>query len=342
MGVRFEGVTYRYEEGGAPVTALSAIGLAFEPGRFTAVVGAPGSGKSTLLQHMNGLLTPSEGIVRIGELKVEPDTPERMMGPIRRRVGLVFQYPERQMFEETVLRDLMFGPLNFGLTPEDAERAARTAAARLGLDEAVLAASPFRLSSGQLRKAAIAAVLAADPDVFVLDEPTASLDPHSRREVTALLASLCRDDGKTLVVVTHRLDEVLPYADDLVVMQGGRTVCSGPAERVAADRRALEAAGVPLPAGQALLAALADDGAPLQGAREAMSAAAGAEEAAAAIAAWLRGSAGAAADGASAPSNVHGASLTSAGAGGAAGHAAGSDTGTLPARGEEGPSCDPG
>ncbi len=289
MGIQFEGVDYRYEDGGTSVAALSSISLSFEPGRFTAVVGAPGSGKSTLLQHMNGLLMPSAGIVRIGEAVIGPDTQEKSLGPIRKRVGLVFQYPERQMFEETVLRDLTFAPLNFGMTPAEAEQAARAAALRLGLDAHVLASSPFRLSSGQLRKAAIAAVLAADPDVFVLDEPTASLDPLSRREVMALLASLCREDGKTLIVVTHRLDEVLPYADELVVMQAGRAVSHGPAMQVAADRVTLAAAGVPLPAGLALIEALSVGNATLLGKVGRLPI--NADEMAESIAAWLYGSA---------------------------------------------------
>ena len=223
-----------------------------------AVLGAPGSGKSTLLQHFNGLLLPDIGNVRVGDVVLEAGTRQGARREVRRRVGLVFQYPEQQLFEETVLQDLCFGPLNHGMDGAEAEAAARRAAQWMGLEDALLTRSPFRLSSGQQRRAAIAAVLACDPDIVVLDEPTASLDAAGRCELMARLDAMCREAGKTVLVATHRLEDVAPYAEDYVVLREGQIAFHGAGKSLILQGEVLEAAGVIVPAAIRLAAGLAE------------------------------------------------------------------------------------
>ncbi|CAM4053071.1 ATP-binding cassette domain-containing protein [Cohnella lubricantis] len=177
---------------------------------------------------------------------------------LRKRVGLVFQFPEQQLFEETVRRDLMFGPLNFGLGEAEAAAAADKAAQELGLDEELLEQGPFDLSGGQMRKAAIAAVLAAEPDVLALDEPASSLDQASREELMQLLRDWCDRRGKTIVIVTHRLEEVLPYADEYVVIDRGRNEYQGDAATLLRRPEIMAKAGVLAPASARLLAGAAE------------------------------------------------------------------------------------
>lgn len=249
------------------------------------MLGAPGSGKSTLLQHLNGLLTPDEGTVEVFEFQMEPSAgsaagagtggagqrrlfglfgrrrrgkPPAVPAGLRKRVGLVFQFPEQQLFEETVRRDLMFGPLNFGLSEAEAAEAADAAAREMGLDEELLGRSPFDLSGGQMRKAAIAAVLASDPDVLALDEPASSLDQASREELMRLLEDWCRRRSKTIIIVTHRLEEVLPYADEYVAIDGGKNVFQGDAAALMRSPEVMAQAGVIAPPSAQLLAGAAE------------------------------------------------------------------------------------
>lgn len=262
MGITFENVSYQYPDGGtARLKVLDSLSIQLAPSKLTAVLGAPGSGKSTLLQLMNGLLLPEEGRIHIFEMEWgmgEPKAgkPSRVPKGLRKRVGLVFQYPEQQLYEENVLKDLCFGPLNFGASAQEAEDAARQAAKAMGLDEILLARSPFQLSSGQMRKAAMAAVLAADPDVLVLDEPTASLDPASREELMGLLQRLCSQQGKTIVFVTHRLEEALLFADECVVIGHGQVIYQGMVPPLLSRDEILEEAGLVIPASVRLLLAL--------------------------------------------------------------------------------------
>ena len=248
MGISFDNVSFNYRDGSlASQLGLNQLNLELTEGCMTAVLGTSGSGKSTLLQHMNGLLLPDEGSVHILEFKLKSGKQGDVPKGLRKKVGLVFQYPEQQLFESTVEQDLRFGPLNFGAPMEVAEKAAQLAGEAMGLDQELLDKNPFELSSGQMRKAAVAAVLASDPDILVLDEPTASLDPASRGELMTLLHKLCKEKGKTVIVVTHRLEEALPYADEFVVLSDGKAIFNGGAADLIDRQEVLKAAGIVLP-----------------------------------------------------------------------------------------------
>lgn len=240
--------------------------LELREGGFTALIGAPGSGKSTLLQHLNGLLLPSEGSVTVQEYKLEAKTNGKrgrrskvsVPAGLRKKVGLVFQFPEQQLFEETIEKDLCFGPLNYGASQEEAIQAARKSAALMGLGEDLLQQSPFQVSDGQMRKVAIAGVLAANPDIIVLDEPTASLDQISREELMRLLHNLCRKEGRTIVVVTHQLEDVMPFADEFIVMSEGKVIFQGDAGAMLRQAKLLEEARVVLPPSARLMLSIAE------------------------------------------------------------------------------------
>lgn len=248
MGIRFHDVTYSYEEGcRLESAALRGIRLELEEGRFIGILGRAGSGKSTLLQHFNGILRPSSGSLHILDFHIRAGEPLPNAQLLRKRVGLVFQFPEQQLFAETVEKDLCFGPLQFGATAPQAREMAERAAESLGLERELLPLSPFRLSGGQMRKAAIASVLATNPDVFVLDEPTAALDARSREDLLGLLRQLCERDRKTIVVVTHRLEELLPYADRFIVLDRGTVTFQGTAAEIWGRPELLEETGIPVP-----------------------------------------------------------------------------------------------
>ncbi|WP_040950736.1 ATP-binding cassette domain-containing protein [Gorillibacterium massiliense] len=249
MGIRFEHVNYSYNaKSVTPQIGLNDFDLSLTEGKFIAVLGAPGSGKSTLLQHFNGLLLPQSGDIHILDFHIKAGDSAKGLGKLRKRVGLVFQFPEQQLFEDTVEKDIMFGPVNFGVPEDEAREAARRAVEALSLDAEILARNPFQLSSGQMRKAAIATILAAEPDVFVLDEPTASLDQASREELLLLLRRLSTEQGRTIIIVTHRLEEVLKYADEYVVLQQGEAVFHGTPAGLLERTDLLDAAGIQVPA----------------------------------------------------------------------------------------------
>lgn len=215
--------------------ALGGVDARIESGSYTAIVGHTGSGKSTLLMHLNGLLKPSEGIVKVGELAIDRKTKAKKLKEIRRRVGIVFQFPEHQLFEETVIKDIMFGPLNYGMPEDEAEKRAYELIALLGLPEEVAHKSPFELSGGQMRRVAIAGVLAFKPSILVLDEPTAGLDPRGRQEIMALFHTLHKKENLTTILVTHSMEDAAKYADEVIVMHDGTAVMSGRPEEVFAD-----------------------------------------------------------------------------------------------------------
>ncbi len=231
MGIQFNQVSYFYRGvKNETYEAINQISVAIHDGEFVAICGQTGSGKTTLVQHMNALLKPTRGTVQIYEHTLPLADKNTKIGPIRKKVGLVFQFPEYQLFEETILKDIMFGPLNFGLSLKDAEEKARHAAALVGLDEEILQKSPFRISGGQMRRVAIAGILAMEPEMLVLDEPTRGLDPKGSDEMMALFNELHEKHGKTIVLITHDMDIVARYAKRILVMDKGKIKFDGTRE----------------------------------------------------------------------------------------------------------------
>lgn len=227
MGIILDNVSYTYQEGTPFASAaLSDVSLTIEDGSYTAIIGHTGSGKSTILQLLNGLLVPTEGSVRVFDTLITPTSVNKQIRQIRKQVGLVFQFAENQIFEETVLKDVAFGPQNFGVSVEEAEAIAREKLALVGIDESLFERSPFELSGGQMRRVAIAGILAMEPRILVLDEPTAGLDPIGRKELMALFKKL-HQDGITIVLVTHLMDDVAEFADQVYVMEKGKLVKCG-------------------------------------------------------------------------------------------------------------------
>ncbi|MGS4810740.1 energy-coupling factor transporter ATPase [Streptococcus sp. Z554] len=227
MGIILDNVSYTYQEGTPFASAaLSDVSLTIEDGSYTAIIGHTGSGKSTILQLLNGLLVPTKGSVRVFDTLITSTSVNKQIRQIRKQVGLVFQFAENQIFEETVLKDVAFGPQNFGVSVEEAEAIAREKLDLVGIDESLFERSPFELSGGQMRRVAIAGILAMEPSILVLDEPTAGLDPIGRKELMALFEKL-HQDGITIVLVTHLMDDVAEFADQVYVMEKGRLVKSG-------------------------------------------------------------------------------------------------------------------
>lgn len=227
MGIILDNVSYTYQEGTPFASAaLSDVSLTIEDGSYTAIIGHTGSGKSTILQLLNGLLVPTEGSVRVFDTLITSTSVNKQIRQIRKQVGLVFQFAENQIFEETVLKDVAFGPQNFGVSVEEAEAIAREKLALVGIDESLFERSPFELSGGQMRRVAIAGILAMEPKILVLDEPTAGLDPIGRKELMTLFKKL-HQDGITIVLVTHLMDDVAEFADQVYVMEKGKLVKSG-------------------------------------------------------------------------------------------------------------------
>ena len=227
MGIILDNVSYTYQEGTPFASAaLSDVSLTIEDGSYTAIIGHTGSGKSTILQLLNGLLVPTEGSVRVFDTLITSTSVNKQIRQIRKQVGLVFQFAENQIFEETVLKDVAFGPQNFGVSVEEAEAIAREKLALVGIDESLFERSPFELSGGQMRRVAIAGILAMEPKILVLDEPTAGLDPIGRKDLMTLFKKL-HQDGITIVLVTHLMDDVAEFADQVYVMEKGKLVNSG-------------------------------------------------------------------------------------------------------------------
>ena len=227
MGIILDNVCYTYQEGTPFASAaLSDVSLSIEDGSYTAIIGHTGSGKSTILQLLNGLLVPTKGSVRVFDTLITSTSVNKQIRQIRKQVGLVFQFAENQIFEETVLKDVAFGPQNFGVSVEEAEAIAREKLALVGIDESLFERSPFELSGGQMRRVAIAGILAMEPKILVVDEPTAGLDPIGRKELMTLFKKL-HQDGITIVLVTHLMDDVAEFADQVYVMEKGKLVKSG-------------------------------------------------------------------------------------------------------------------
>ncbi|OCS88029.1 energy-coupling factor ABC transporter ATP-binding protein [Caryophanon tenue] len=228
MDIKLQQVAYAYAQG-TPFEkrALFDVNLAITSGTYQAIIGHTGSGKSTVLQHFNALLRPTAGQVVLGSRVIEAGKKQKNLKEVRQKVGIVFQFPEHQLFEETVLKDIMFGPMNFGVSAEQAEKRARELITLVGLPDSVLEKSPFDLSGGQMRRVAIAGVLAMQPDVIVLDEPTAGLDPRGQREIMDMFYALHKERGLTTILVTHSMEDAARYADEIAIMHEGRCVLSG-------------------------------------------------------------------------------------------------------------------
>lgn len=260
MGIALGNVSFTYQEG-TPLAsaALSDVSLTIEDGSYTALIGHTGSGKSTILQLLNGLLVPSQGSVRVFDTLITSTSKNKDIRQIRKQVGLVFQFAENQIFEETVLKDVAFGPQNFGVSEEDAEQIAREKLALVGIDESLFDRSPFELSGGQMRRVAIAGILAMEPAILVLDEPTAGLDPLGRKELMNLFKKL-HQSGMTIVLVTHLMDDVAEYANQVYVMEKGRLVKGGKPSDVFQDVVFMEEVQLGVPKITAFCKRLADRG----------------------------------------------------------------------------------
>ena len=225
MSIRFEKLSYTYSSGTPfAYAALKGINLEIEEGRVTAIIGRTGSGKTTLVQHLNALLLPTEGELHILDRVISAQQKPSHLKSLRKEVGLVFQFPEYQLFEETIAKDIAFGPKNFGISEEEALKRAREAIRIVGLDESMLDRSPLDLSGGQKRRVAIAGILAIDPQILVLDEPTAGLDPQGAQSMMNLFMRLNREMGKTVLMVTHDMEHVLNYCDSVVIIDQGQVL----------------------------------------------------------------------------------------------------------------------
>ena len=247
MPIVIEHLNYVYMSGGPYEThALDDVSLTIEDGEFVGLIGHTGSGKSTLVQHLNGLLLPTSGTITVDGLNIADKATDRRA--IRRKVGLVFQYPENQLFEETVEKDIAFGPKNLGLDDAEIDRRVRDAMRKVALDyDALHERSVFELSGGQMRRVAIAGVLAMEPQVLVLDEPCAGLDPRGREEILGLIRDLHRDTGATIVMVSHSMDDVASLAERVIVMNHGRVAMDGAPREVFSRGAELRAIGLDVP-----------------------------------------------------------------------------------------------
>lgn len=253
MPIVIEHLNYVYMSGGPYEThALDDVSLTIEDGEFVGLIGHTGSGKSTLVQHLNGLLLPSSGKITVDGLDIADKATDRRA--IRRKVGLVFQYPENQLFEETVEKDIAFGPRNLGLDEAEIDRRVKDAMRKVALDyDALHERSVFELSGGQMRRVAIAGVLAMEPRTLVLDEPCAGLDPRGREEILGLIRDLHRDTGATIVMVSHSMDDVASLAERVIVMNHGKVAMDGAPRDVFSRGAQLRAIGLDVP--QAVLLA---------------------------------------------------------------------------------------
>jgi energy-coupling factor transport system ATP-binding protein len=227
--------------------ALEDVSIKIPSGSFTAVIGHTGSGKSTLVQHINGLLKPTSGSVQVGPFTIKAGEKKVDLLNLRKKVGHVFQYPEHQLFEETVEKDICFGPVNFGLSKEQAAIRAKELIKVVGLDASFLNKSPFHLSGGQMRRVAIAGVLASRPSVLVLDEPAAGLDPEGKEQMMELFSTYHQEQQTTTILVTHHMEDAAKYADQIIVMHKGKIEMFGGRDLIFEEARRLEELGLGLP-----------------------------------------------------------------------------------------------
>lgn len=247
MSIRVENLIHIYDKG-MPTEQLALDNISFtaEDGQMVGIIGHTGSGKSTLLQHLNGLLKPESGSIIIGDTDIT--RPGVSMVQIRKKIGLVFQYPEYQLFEETVAKDVAFGPGNLGLSEAETDERVREAIELVGLDyEGIKDRSPFELSGGQKRRVAIAGVVAMRPEVLILDEPTAGLDPKAHKDVLAMVEEVHRRTGNITILVSHNMSDIARLCDKVIVIDSGRLVTAGTPYEVFSKKEELRAVGLELP-----------------------------------------------------------------------------------------------
>ena len=263
MSIELKNVTYTYSPGTSyEIHALKDINLNIPDGQFIGVIGHTGSGKSTLIQHLNALIQPTSGTVSYNGEDVWAENYNRRA--LRSEVGLVFQYPEHQLFESDVLSDVCFGPMNQGKSREEAEEEAKKALLQVGFKEKNFKKSPFDLSGGQKKRVAIAGVLAMNPKILILDEPTAGLDPKGRDEILDQIAELHKVRGITIILVSHSMEDVADYAQRVIVMNGGQVMYEGDKKEVFSHKKELEEAGLAVPFYRQVCEELADRGFPIQ------------------------------------------------------------------------------
>ena len=264
MSISLEKVSYIYEDNSdIKKPALIDIDLEIGEGEFIGIIGHTGSGKSTLIQHLNGLMEPTKGRVYFEGKNIHDDNYD--IKSLRGKVGLCFQYPEHQLFETTILEDVCFGPMNFGASKEEAVKAAKEALKDVGISEELFGKSPFELSGGQKRRVAIAGILAMKPENFILDEPTAGLDPEGRVQLLELLKRLNQEQGITIILVSHSMEDIASYVDRMIVMNRGRLEFDGDKEEVFSHQEELEQMGLSVPFFRLLANYLKEKGFPVEG-----------------------------------------------------------------------------
>lgn len=248
MDISFNHVSYTYQPN-TPFAhqAIADLSLSIPSGSFVAIIGHTGSGKSTLIRHLNGLEIPTTGEVTIGDFHLTKDKKVKNMKELRSKVGVVFQYPEHQLFEETVQKDIAFGPKNFGVAQADIDKRIDELIPKVGLSDDLLERSPFELSGGQMRRVAIAGVLAIKPEVLVLDEPTAGLDPRGQKEMMDMFYNLHTGENLTTILVTHSMEDAVKYADHVIILNQGTVYMEGRPEDVFTKEKALKEVQLDVP-----------------------------------------------------------------------------------------------
>lgn len=262
MSIKAEHINYIYGQGMAfEQYALKDVSFEIEDGQFVGLIGHTGSGKSTLIQHLNGLIRATDGAIYYNGENIYQDGYD--MKALRSKVGLVFQYPEHQLFEVDVFSDVCFGPKNLGLTGDELKERAAEALRQVGLEEKYWEQSPFELSGGQKRRVAIAGVLAMHPDVLILDEPTAGLDPKGRDEILDQISALHQEKGMTIILVSHSMEDIARYADRIIVMNQGEKIFDAPPKEVFGHYRELERIGLAAPQITYIVHGLKEHGVPI-------------------------------------------------------------------------------
>ena len=260
MSIEVRNISHIYSEG-LPHESVALFDISFDiaDGEFVGIIGHTGSGKSTLLQHLNGLLKPKSGQIVVGGVDITAG--KVSMIDVRRRTGLVFQYPEYQLFEETVAKDVAFGPINLGLAPDEIEKRVEEALVLVGLDyHEFKDKSPFDLSGGEKRKVAIAGVIAMKPEVLILDEPTAGLDPKAHQDILNMIENIHDHEKNITILVTHKMDDVARLADKVMVMASGRLAMNGTPSEIFSRKEELQAMGLNIPEATELIGDLRDCG----------------------------------------------------------------------------------